>query len=118
MMTVDCACDRDMMCSRRVVVACGHLTQWAVGSHWEWGLWACISHTPLLQNVTDGIVTEFIFFFTVGRVTDRKYLDKIWIPERLGLVRYHSNRTRRSASVVSGDDGAADITRPEQRARG
>ena len=25
---------------------------------------------PLLQNVTDGIVTEFKFFFTVGRVTD------------------------------------------------
>ena len=41
---------------------------------------------PLLQNVTDGIVTEFIFFFTVD-VTDRKYFDKIWIPERLGLVR-------------------------------
>ncbi len=25
---------------------------------------------PLLQNVTDGIVTEFKFFFTLGRVTD------------------------------------------------
>jgi len=25
---------------------------------------------PLLQNVTDGIVTEFKFFFTWGRVTD------------------------------------------------